>query len=70
MIVNKEVTFEYFRDNELWYTTECGFKFPVPINDTGTGIFKNKDKAIFFMRWMNKHLARVNDARAEQANSV
>lgn len=50
-----KANFLYFRDTELWYETTTGFKFPVPISDTGTAIFKNTDKAIFFMRWIRKH---------------
>jgi hypothetical protein len=39
---------------ELWYVTECGFKFPVPIEDVGTGVFAAEDKAVLFMRWIRK----------------
>lgn len=54
MVENKKVKFEYYRDKELWYSTEDGFKFPVPIEDVGTGVFKVEDKAILFMRWIRK----------------
>jgi hypothetical protein len=54
MVENKKVKFEYYRDKELWYSTEDGFKFPVPIEDIGTGVFKAEDKAILFMRWIRK----------------
>lgn len=64
---NKQVHFEYYRDGELWYTTECGFKFPVPIEDTGIGIFKAQDKAILLMRYIRKHLEKINKAREEQS---
>lgn len=66
MVKDKQVNFEYYRDNELWYTTECGFKFPVPIDDTGTGVFKSQDKAILFMRYIRKHLEKISKAREEQ----
>lgn len=35
----KKVRFLAYRQKELWYTTECGFDFPVPIDDTGDGVF-------------------------------
>jgi hypothetical protein len=57
LIKNKMVRFNYYRDGELWYQTEDGFEFPVPINDTGTGMFRAEDSAIQYMRWIRKHLA-------------
>lgn len=35
------------------------FEFPVPISDTGTGIFPAEVKAITLMRWIRKQLERV-----------
>lgn len=67
MVVNKQkVTFRYYRDGELWYATECGFEFPVPINDTGTGIFRAEDRAIRFMRWLRRQIQVIEEARVEQ----
>jgi hypothetical protein len=62
---NKVVRFLYYRDKELWYVTEDGFQFPVPISDTGTGTFKAEDKAILYMRWIRKHLEDVKSWREE-----
>jgi hypothetical protein len=56
MIKNKKVTFLFFQNGELWYTTECGFKFPVPITDVGTAAMNAEDKAILFMRWIRKEI--------------
>ena len=40
MIVNNQkVQFSFYRDGQLWYETECGFRFPVPITDAGTATF-------------------------------
>ncbi len=40
MIVNnQQVRFSFYRDGQLWYETECGFRFPVPIEDAGTATF-------------------------------
>ncbi len=57
MVKDKKVRFRFYREGELWYETEDGFQFPVPINDTGTGFFNAEDKAILFMRWIRKQLA-------------
>lgn len=32
--VKGEVIFQYYKNKELWYKTENGFLFPVPIEDT------------------------------------
>lgn len=56
MVKDKNVKFSHYKENELWYSTECGFMFPVPVSDTGNAEFKNEDKATFFMRWIRKHL--------------
>lgn len=56
MVKDKTVTFVEYKENELFYKTECGFKFPVPISDTGKGTFLATDKAITYMRWIRKHM--------------
>ena len=58
----KRVNFIYYKDNELWYTTECGFEFPVPVEDTGSAVFLVSDKALLFMRYIRKHLAMLEEA--------
>lgn len=62
---NKTVKFIYYFDGSLWYETENGFKFPVPISDIGTATFKAEDRAILFMRYIRKHLDTIN--RKEEA---
>lgn len=62
---NKKVRFIYFRDHKLWYTTECGFEFPVPIEDIGTATFNAEDKAILFMRYIRKHFKMLESAGIE-----
>lgn len=71
MVNNKQkVRFRYYRDGELWYATECGFEFPVPVSDTGTGLFPAEEKAILFMRWLRRQIAVVDEARREHAASL
>lgn len=66
----KKVRFIHFKENALWYTTECGFDFPVPVEDTVTATFYAEDKAMLFMRYIRKHLAFLEKARAEQEACV
>jgi hypothetical protein len=61
LVKGKMVRFSYYRDGELWYRTEDGFEFPIPIADTGTGMFRAEDGAIQYMRWIRRHL----EVRAE-----
>jgi len=80
MVKNKTVRFLYFKENELFYITECGFEFPVPISDVGTASMKATDKAILFMRWIRKEIDVVEeiavawaanaDVRAADAKSL
>ncbi len=56
VINNKKVKFEYYRANELWYKTESGFLFPVPISDIGEATFLAEDKAILFMRYIRQYI--------------
>jgi hypothetical protein len=59
----KNVTFVRYQHNELWYKTECGFEFPVPLSDTQEAVFLNHDKAILFMRWIRKHIDNIQLAK-------
>jgi len=73
LVKGKKVRFTFYRDGALWYQTEDGFEFPVPITDTGSGIFKAEDTAISYMRWIRKHLAERAEwerERAEQARNI
>lgn len=65
MVKDKTVKFLFYKENELWYVTECGFEFPVPISDTGAAAFNNEDKAILFMRWIRKHIELIKNAKGE-----
>lgn len=59
----RKVRFLYYKLGELWYTTETGFEFPVPISDCGDGAFLAEDKAILFMRYIRKHIAYLEEAK-------
>lgn len=49
-------TFIRYSKGELWYKTEAGLEFAVPVSDTGDGSFMANDKAMLFMRWIRKQL--------------
>ncbi len=66
---NQKVTFRFYRDGELWYATECGFEFPVPISEAGTATFLAEDRAILFMRYIRKHMEFLKKSM-EQKNSL
>lgn len=56
-LIQGEVTFEFYRDKNLYYRTSDGtLLFPVPIDDIGNATFKAKDKGILFMRYIRKFL--------------
>lgn len=57
----KLVKFLYYKEKELWYESETGFKFPVDINDTGKASFLAEDKAILFMRYIRKHIKNIEE---------
>ena len=61
----KKVHFLYYKQQELWYRTDCGFEFPVPIEDAGDGVFLNEDRAMLFMRYIRKHDAMIQKAKQE-----
>lgn len=51
------VHLDFYQGGNLYYHLVYGgykWQFPVPIDDAGTGVFKTKDKAILFMRWIRK----------------
>jgi hypothetical protein len=60
----KLVNFVKYRKGELIYITDCGFEFPVPIEDAGDGIFLAQDRAMFFMRYIRQHVASIKEELA------
>jgi hypothetical protein len=70
MVQNKQkVRFQFYRDGQLWYATECGFEFPVPIAEAGTATFFSEDKAILFMRYIRRHMEFLKESM-DQQNSL
>ncbi len=54
--IKGNVQFVYYKNKELFYITENGLTFPVPIDDIGSAEFKASDKALYFMRYIRKYL--------------
>lgn len=64
----KKVKFIHYRQSELWYVTECGFEFPVPIEDCGLATYLSEDKAMLFMKYIRKYMALLNTPEGVDAN--
>ncbi|RYD85379.1 MAG: hypothetical protein EOP84_02720 [Verrucomicrobiaceae bacterium] len=41
-----------YRQGVLWYETDTGFVFPIPVNDLGTAEMKPVEKSSLLMRWV------------------
>ena len=52
----KLVSFTKYRKGYLYYLTDCGFEFPVPVADLGDASCMNVEKASMYMRYIRKHL--------------
>lgn len=61
LVNDKVVRFMYFREGNFIYECENGFQFPVGIDDIGTATLLSCDKAIYFMRWIRKHLKTIEE---------
>lgn len=57
--VQGKVTFQFYKQGNLYYKTEKGLVFPVPIEDVGEATFLNEDKALLFMRYIRKHIESI-----------
>lgn len=57
----RKVYFVCLKNEELWYKTESGFEFPIPLADSVGGIFLNEDSASLFMRWIRKRIEVLKD---------
>jgi hypothetical protein len=58
---HKKVKFSFYRDKELWYITENGFEFPVPIEEIGNATF---------MAYIRKQMEMIEQAKKEHEQSL
>lgn len=56
----QKVFFKFFQNGILFYETEKGLSFEVPIIETGTGRFLPEQKAIQFMKWIKPAVELYN----------
>lgn len=69
LVKDQKARIMHYSDGELWYKTDGGFEFPVPIHDRseiGTATFMAEEKALLLMRYIRKHLEYLEKARNEQ----
>jgi hypothetical protein len=67
IINGKKVRFKFYRSQNLYYETESGFLFPVPLSDIGDATFLAEDRAILFMRYIRK---QIDDIKSEKEKIV
>jgi len=58
---NRKAKFIRYANGNLIYSTECGFEFPVPIEDLGNATINNEEKALMLMRYIRKHIKEVEE---------
>lgn len=61
---NESVRFMFFLSGKLWYRTESGFKFPVPIKGSGQKVFLNEDRANRFYPFIKAHAEKLSKPKA------
>ena len=66
IVKNQNAHFVFYRDQSLFYETDNGFLFPVPIDDAGSATLNSQERAILLMRYIRKHLERTEAARDAQ----
>ena len=66
IVKNQKAHFVFYRDRALFYETDDGLQFPVPVDEAGSATFNAEEKAITLMRYVRKHLENTERARREQ----
>ncbi len=66
IVKNQNAHFVFYRDRSLFYETDNGFQFSVPVSDAGSATINSEEKAILLMRYIRKHIARTEKARSAQ----
>ena len=64
---NQKVHFDFYRDGILYYKTDSGLIFEIPISDTKGGLFPRDDKALNYMRWIRPQLKKNEEAMSEMS---
>lgn len=66
LVKNQNAHFVFYRDQSLFYETDNGFLFSVPISDAGASTINAQEKAILLMRYIRKHIENTESARKAQ----
>lgn len=53
------VFFQYYQDDNLYYSCEDGFIFPVPISDCKGARFRVEEKGLLFLRWIGRYMKDI-----------
>jgi hypothetical protein len=61
--------FTFYRAGNLWYVTDIGLEFPIPISDTDGATFPSEMKSLTLMRWIRKHLSMLAESTNLQARN-
>lgn len=64
--VKGQVNFSFYRAGYLWYKTDAGLEFCVPVEeaDENSATFMSQDKAIYYMRWIRRFLEQQEIANS------
>jgi hypothetical protein len=70
--VRGKVRFSFYKAGYLYYKTESGLEFPIPVSEANenSAIFLAEDKAVYFMRWIRKYLGELQTEAAEHGNQL
>ncbi len=66
--VKGKVNFQFYRAGNMYYKTDSGLEFPVPLEDIGNATLLSEDKGMLFMRYIRKHLANLEQAACKHKN--
>lgn len=62
---NQKAQFEFYRGSTLYYRTDKGLLFEIPVSETGDAVFKNQERAIILMKWIRRQLEENEKGRKE-----
>lgn len=62
---NKKVKFVCLKNENMWYQTESGFQFPIPLSETVGGEFPVEDKALYYSRWIGRFIKDLEEEKSK-----
>lgn len=58
--------FLFYREGNLYYETDTGLTFAIPLSDADKATFLAEDKSLFFMRWIRKHIETIKETHTDR----